>query len=333
MNMRGRQGAMAGRIIFIEALEARRLLSAGALTADDLDGAAATTGAVTAEMNVTWIVPVLSVTYHSNIIASADGHIAGTLTSFTGKLTADDYSAVIDWGDGHITAGVIRGDWLHFAVDGAHTYAQGGDYLVRVIVRASDGTAVGVTQAVKPFADELTITRQPLMVDSLAYPYPQGSEDYIGGFIDTDPADLSAYTVTIDWGDGTTTTGRIHPNGRGNFAIAGIHPYESAGTYTLSYTVTKSVAGRSVSISSHGQVQIFDRSLEPEDIPPYLGFFTETFVPPLEDPPLTGSAEQPRPATATPNDLQPTSAARTALGYDAPADDLFARDTDDDDVP
>src|SRR5262249_49318814 len=49
-----------------------------------------------------------------------------------------------------------------------------------------------------------------------------------------DPA--SAYTASIDWGDGTTTTGTFAP-GEGSFFIRGTHTYTDEGTFTVQVVV------------------------------------------------------------------------------------------------
>ena len=47
----------------------------------------------------------------------------------------------------------------------------------------------------------------------------------------------SDYTDTIDWGDGTTTSGQIIANGSGGFDVVGSHTYAEESTYTLAVTI------------------------------------------------------------------------------------------------
>jgi hypothetical protein len=45
----------------------------------------------------------------------------------------------------------------------------------------------------------------------------------------TDPGTLDTHTATIDWGDGTVTSGAIDPTNR---TVTGSHTYSSNGTFT-----------------------------------------------------------------------------------------------------
>jgi hypothetical protein len=56
----------------------------------------------------------------------------------------------------------------------------------------------------------------------------------------TDPADPGApasdYSATINWGDGTHTTGRVRTGAGGLYLIAGRHAYASSGIFTITIT-------------------------------------------------------------------------------------------------
>jgi hypothetical protein len=322
MKSTGRYALRGVPSFYLELLERRRVmstsLSAAVMPALQEEGAVAA---------VDWIIPSIGVTYYEDhLMVSRDGLVSGSFASFMGKLKTDDYSAVIQWGDGQVCAGVIRGQGLNFSVDGSHAYATGGEYDVRVIIRASDGAAAGVSNPVRPFADELTVTRTSQLDNSIAYPYPRNWEQYIGAFADTNPADLAAYTVTIDWGDGTITAGRIQQGDAHNFGVAGTHDYEQGGTYPLTYRVTKTVGDHVVTVSSAGTAIIHEDSLTPEDIRPYTGKWTTTFVPPDEDPPLTSQGTVPDASPAAPIAIDGPSPVRAATvpQKESAADDLFA---------
>jgi hypothetical protein len=64
----------------------------------------------------------------------------------------------------------------------------------------------------------------------------------VGGIVATisDPntsATASAYSATINWGDGTTSTGTIS-GGSGSFTVNGTHSYAAAGTYPIAVAIT-----------------------------------------------------------------------------------------------
>jgi uncharacterized repeat protein (TIGR01451 family) len=57
--------------------------------------------------------------------------------SFTDPGINDTHQAIIDWGDGHVTDGIVNQQTD--AVTGSHRYPVEGNYLVRVTVIDSDG--------------------------------------------------------------------------------------------------------------------------------------------------------------------------------------------------
>jgi len=57
-------------------------------------------------------------------------------------------------------------------------------------------------------------------------------------FIETNPS--ANPRATIDWGDGTRTTGTIAPAAGGTFVVTGNHPYAQTGSYTVQVTVNDS---------------------------------------------------------------------------------------------
>jgi uncharacterized membrane protein len=65
--------------------------------------------------------------------------LSGTLATFTDPGWLDTHTAVIDWGDGTVTAGVVDQD--NGSVSGAHAYGAEGVYLVTITVTDNDGDA------------------------------------------------------------------------------------------------------------------------------------------------------------------------------------------------
>ena len=121
--------------------------------------------------------------------------------------------------------------------------------------------------AVAQVAD-LPLTAKPL--DISAEVKDEGSEftANLATFTDPDPnAQLSNYTVTIDWGDpdpntgaADTTTGTITANGGGLFTVSGTHVYQAASAYTITITI-KDIGGSSVSVTTPALIQ--DAPLQP----------------------------------------------------------------------
>jgi hypothetical protein len=64
-----------------------------------------------------------------------------------------------------------------------------------------------------------------------------GFNGAIAAFTDTDPAQpASSFTATINWGDGTTSTGTI-TGGNGSFSISGNHTYADESSFTTTVSV------------------------------------------------------------------------------------------------
>ena len=84
-----------------------------------------------------------------------------------------------------------------------------------------------------------------MIVDTVptgGFSFSGSSGSPIGGTVATftDPntsATASAYSASINWGDGTTSPGTI-TGGNGNFSVAGSHAYSAGGTYPVSVTIT-----------------------------------------------------------------------------------------------
>ncbi len=76
---------------------------------------------------------------------------------------------------------------------------------------------------------------RPAMTDTVG----QSTSPVLDTFTDTDPsAAPSNFVATIDWGDGTTTSGQIARQPDGSFTVTGPHSYAKVGSYTATVTVS-----------------------------------------------------------------------------------------------
>ncbi len=167
--------------------------------------------------------------------------------------TESDFVASILWGDGtpvdinarvRLVGGSAAGNI--FAVYGSHTFEKAGSYVIGVNVQDVGGSSIAVT----PITPTATITQSPLSVNVLpltpilnvAFP---AARQVVATFTDAGgPDPLSAYSATIDWGDGSapynTVPGDIVALGGGAFSIsvpAGAHTYTKPGAFALKVTV------------------------------------------------------------------------------------------------
>src|ERR1043166_592895 len=131
------------------------------------------------------------------------------VASFTDANTGDNsenFSAVIDWGDGTTTFGFVGGSNGSFTVfGGPHTYAD-DDFVspVVTITRNYDNAQLVLVGGVNVAdADNLTGHNQP---DIVASPNQALTNVVVATFTDTYTGhpDGSDFIVNVDWGDGTS---------------------------------------------------------------------------------------------------------------------------------
>ncbi len=176
--------------------------------------------------------------------------VVASFTDPGGAEAAGNYGATIDWGDGSSSAGTIVPSGGKFLVTGNHTYAEesatdhpgSNPYAVTVTIshEAAPPTTVHSTATVSDPA--VIATAVPVTaVEGQAF-----SGKPVATFTDPGGAEgVGDYSATIDWGDGTTSTGTITPGG-GTFTVSGDHTYaeESAADHPGSnpYDITVTIS-------------------------------------------------------------------------------------------
>ncbi len=180
------------------------------------------------------VLPVLSATV-SSVTATEGSSFSGVVATGTAYGTSNPLTATISWGDGSSSAGsVTLNSDGSYSVSGSHTYAEEGSYALAVMVKDSGNLSTTANGTAKVADAALTLTI--FAASSL----PHRSAGVAATFTDADPAgQVSDYTATVNWGDGTTSTVKVvkNPLGKG-FVLAADHSYTNAGTYTLTLTVT-----------------------------------------------------------------------------------------------
>lgn len=106
-------------------------------------------------------------------------------------------------------------------------------------LKAGDSTYFGLEGNVTPQSLEFPIVAQPAPVKAVE---GQSFSGTVATFTDSDasdPADAAGNdTATIDWGDGTTTTGTITSLGGGKYSVSGNHNYADEGTPTVTVSIS-----------------------------------------------------------------------------------------------
>ena len=148
---------------------------------------------------------------------------------------AGDHTAIITWGDGQTSAGVITAvGGGNYTVTGSHAYAEEGTYPVSVtitwVVTGTTTTAVSTA----------TVGDAALSASGTAIS-PTESSAFTGVVASfTDPGTDGTpndYTATITWGDGQTSAGTVTANGSGGFDVTGNNTYAEEGSYAVTVTI------------------------------------------------------------------------------------------------
>lgn len=194
---------------------------------------------------------------------------SGAVASFTDEgnplQVAGDWTASIDWGDGtSTTAGTVTGPTGGpFTINGNHTYADEGTFAV--IATFSDNAPSALTgisissTAVVSDADALTAPTAAVSVSATEGTTFSSSAlaTFTNSYTGSVPADFNA---TIDWGDGTQSTGTVTGSG-GVFAVGGSHLYLDEMTATPVSIVLSENAPGTASATASGTVTVQDASL------------------------------------------------------------------------
>lgn len=179
-----------------------------------------------------------ALTATNNTLNATEGKAySGVVASFTDankSAAASDFTAVITWGDGHVSAGTVAANGSRFDVSGANTYAEEGSDPVTVQItdkggsNATANSTMTVADAALTANGSATITGKPGVAINNAT---------LTTFTDAGGAeDASHYTATITWGDGQTSTGAITTTSTG-FQVSGSHTYSGALAYNISVTI------------------------------------------------------------------------------------------------
>ena len=193
--------------------------------------------------------------------------VVATFTESDPGNVTSDFTASINWGDSTTSIGTIQpnGGSNGYNILGSHTYAAAGAYTVNVtlIDLGSTGSAVvagttinvtsngPVNSAPNPIVSPASAAAAPLNAQGATVSGSPGAAltgVLVATFMDTGtPGPPSAYTASIDWGNGTTTaatsiTSQGTPNGV-VFSVFGTNTYASIGTYPLTVTITKTASG------------------------------------------------------------------------------------------
>lgn len=214
------------------------------------------------------------------------------------------YVASINWGDATaVSPGMIMplgmltpGGPYSYEITGSHTYAASGTYTVAVTLTDQgtsgsatvSGTTINVTShgpvgsVPAPIDTTATISpapAAPLIATGVPVTGIEGNPlttspngVLVATFQDTGtPGAPSSYSASINWGDGSTSTGAITITSQGMpngvvYSVYGNHTYAETGTDPITVTITNTANGAKAIASS--QAVIADAALSPSGTQP-----------------------------------------------------------------
>jgi hypothetical protein len=186
-------------------------------------------------------------------IAPTEGQtFTGAVATFTDtnlSNTASDFTATIDWGDGTTDTGAavtVTGSGGNFTVSGSHIYADEGSFTAKVTLAddapgTATGTATGVVNVAEGDVLDVAFSQPVVSVAEADGSTNLNVAVFANIGYSSNPA--SDFTATIDWGDGTTSAGRVTGDGAGNYTVSGSHAYADEGTFTASVTLSDDAPG------------------------------------------------------------------------------------------
>jgi hypothetical protein len=182
--------------------------------------------------------------------APATGVLVATFKDYDASKTAGSFTATIDWGDTATTAGTISANGSGgFNVNGTHTYAREGTFNVLVSIADMNGNFARATSTAIVADAPLTATGKPISATrGIAF------SSLVATFTDADPTgNVTEFSATINWGDGTNSAGIITANGSGGFDVTGSHTYAIGGSLSVVVTI-QDVGGSSATANSTANV-------------------------------------------------------------------------------
>ena len=192
---------------------------------------------------------------------------AGQAVTATGAFTdagaADTHTVTFEWGDASPTSTTNLAAGVGSFSSDAHTYAATGTFTVTATVTDNAGASATATSSVSVHAGNQAPSITSLVVTAGS---EGGSSSLALAFADADA--LDTHTVTVAWGDGSTSDSPVLASGVTTFGAE--HVYADTGTYSVAVTLADSAthtvtANASVAPTNVGPV-VGSLSLSPSSV-------------------------------------------------------------------
>ncbi len=209
------------------------------------------TGTYTATITVTDINGATQTTTSTIVVGNVYAGMISNLivASFQDSnlnVQASQFTATITWGDGTQSSGTVTGGYGTFTVQGTHTYTTdsfdqpNGVYAVSVSITDPNGNTLSGN-------NNVMVTRPPMggkgdqVTDQPGVPLDnvQVAEFTVPNATDA----ASEFSATINWGDGTSSSGTIQELTSGLYIVLGSHNYQVSEGYTIALTLLQQWSG------------------------------------------------------------------------------------------
>jgi hypothetical protein len=153
-------------------------------------------------------------------------------------------AGTINWGDGSATQTVAATDATGICdcgsndaeISASHVYADAGAYKITVTAKDDGGSMATASYSANVSDGKLTADANK----SLTATAGASLSGVLGSFTDEAGAQAAAgdFAAMISWGDGSLYSGTVAKTGSGAFSVSGTHTYASAGSKSITATVT-----------------------------------------------------------------------------------------------
>ena len=230
-------------------------------------------GALQSEFPATVTIQVISVNDAASVVvpskSASEGQTVNLSATFTDPESNQTHTAVIDWGDGATSVGVVSESAGSGTVTGSHVYADNGSYTITVSV-----TDNGTPAATGSSTSTATIGNvAPALTSGYSFTaVGTGDNEELGVLVSgrfTDPgfsreaaSTVESWTVTINWGDGSpvqTVAAQVTQGSEGALSsgvFSQTHVYAQAGLYTATVTATDDDLGSDSDVFNFGIVNM-----------------------------------------------------------------------------
>jgi RHS repeat-associated protein len=181
-------------------------------------------GGAVAHATVTDVVPVLT----AIPVTALEGADMVLFVAYIADVITQNAIVDIEWGDGSRSWGRIgTAPDGRLAVSGTHVYEEDGKYTIKATVRDYDGGGADVSTTATVH-EGILLQESFAPIEGQEYNGPVGQVVHLDEFAETEDDS----TVTIDWGDGDTSDGKLEevPGFTGEESIVGSHTYAEEGS-------------------------------------------------------------------------------------------------------